>query len=744
MLRARTAVRPSARRPLRVESLEDRAVPATAVLTGATLRITAAEGETIALAPQAGQPAGHLTVTDGSATPVFATAGTPVRNVVVKFNAVDQGTLTVAAGLDLPGSLIVKGALAATTVTLGTDVTVGRGFSFRAAPGAAADTLAFGDGLFVGRALHLRLGGGTNAVAFADGTVARGVNIAGGAGTDTVTVGTTAGGVEPVLEIGRKMTVRLGNGANAFTGDGTVGLSVGRGLAYAGGAGADVVDFADAAADPQLTVGRRLSVALGDGANRAAFDALTVGRAAVITGGAGTDDFSIDGAGSVGKWMDLRLGDGANTAVVGFSLNPFAVGGTLAYAGGAGDDAVTLGALTVGRHLKVALGESTGAGQKLAVGDGSPVVDGQDKFVRPPFEVHGNTVVTGGAGGDVIALDFLTARGRIRIAARAGDDRVSLGQSAVTRPTLIRLGTGADTLVVDPTAAAQDERYVTGLGLTLECVTTLLEQVVTTGLTALQIGNLVEELNALGLSVAELTGLAACLAPLGLSAAGVDDLLACVARDGVLDLVAALPGLGLTPAVLTDLLVDVRAGDLVGLTLDLTAALPGLTAGEIAGLAALFGAADVLTLLDTAAGLGCGEGLVAGLIDTVAGLGLSDVDLTRLLTALRAVDCTTALLGQVLTGVCLVDPAGLDLSLCDLGTVLTVVQGNRPVASAVGSFAVFGDAGDDRVTLGAVDGVQFNGRVWLDGGAGADVLVSHADNDYRGAGNRETFETGDL
>jgi hypothetical protein len=211
MLRARNVVRPSAnRRPLRVESLEDRAVPATAVLTGATLRITAAEGETIAIAPQAGQPAGHLTVTDGSATPVFATTGQPVRNVVVKFNGVNQGALTVASGLDLPGRLRINGALAATSVTLGTDVTVGRGLIFRAAPGVAADTLTFGDGLAVGRGVSLKLGDGPNSVAFGDGTIVRGVTVSGRTGADTVTVGTTAGGVAPVLEVGGMMTVRLG------------------------------------------------------------------------------------------------------------------------------------------------------------------------------------------------------------------------------------------------------------------------------------------------------------------------------------------------------------------------------------------------------------------------------------------------------------------------------------------------------------------------------------------------------
>lgn len=623
-----------ARRSLSITTLEDRTVPASAVFSAGTLTIVADNNETVTVAPGTGGGVGSVTVSDGGATPVFTGQG--VKNIVVRFDSVSQGTLELETGLAVGGNVRVFGASSATSVDVAQDVSVGRGFYFRGL-GAANDSLNFAGDLALGRA-DLRLGDGNNSVTFDGGTIAK-----------------------------------------------------------------------------------RLLVTAGDG----------------------DDTFAVNGSLSVGKGLHLNMGHGTNSATVGFDLDPVTIGKSFKYTGGDGVDTVSLGAVTIGRNMQVRLGN--GANQSLNVGDGTPTVVG-GQLQNPPVTVGRHVLVRGGDGADTINLDYLTARGRIVVKAGAGDDQVSITQSEVTRKTTIRLGEGQDTLLVDGQPSQQGTGLLGGLGLPLVVIENLLTIIRTTAVDAIALGDFISVIEGLGLTTAQILSLVDCLLPLDLGALDTGSFLDRFTSPAHLDLIDRLVGFGLSTVEIDELLDLSLAGNILGLTLNLNLLLSGQPLAIINGLLADLTGNDFRSLLTEADGFGLDVGIVRTLLTTLSGLGLGDLELSQLITCLTSLDVTSGVLCGILTQVTTVVEQIVSLVGIDLGFICGVISfSSLGGDSQVQKFRVYGGKGADTVTLGgAGGGTEYTGRVVLKGGEGTDTLDDRGNNDYRASNNKEDFEVGNM
>ncbi|HKB02487.1 MAG TPA: hypothetical protein VKD90_09715 [Gemmataceae bacterium] len=436
--------RPASRRPARLalEHLEDRATPATAVYSPLTqtLFVTAGEGDRLTVAPVANKPVGYLTVTDTQHTAtVFNSdaANQSVRNLVVKFGAAQSGGLTFNADARIGGSLKVSGATLTTIVNvLGS---VGGNFLYTAAPTSGFDHVDVESSAQVAGNMTLNLGEGDNEVCLNGGLVRGNVLVTAGAGADHVHV-TYSGDVT----IGGSAAFRLGDGANTLLGEGLAHtVRVGANFVYTGGAGIDQFDLDGSGT--ALAAGGMVRVTLGTptafDANVAAFEALSAGRAMSFTGGLGSDTVTVSGALSVGGGLSVALGEGTNrfdTNLLGEGTNSIAR--NFRYLGGAGTDTVLLDVASVGRNANVTLGE--GANQTLSVGGKGPT----------GVSIYGNLKVTGGSGVDNIGLQRLYVGGALTVQAGAGADAVLTDDIDVAGATRLNLGTGNDLFALETLA----------------------------------------------------------------------------------------------------------------------------------------------------------------------------------------------------------------------------------------------------------------------------------------------------
>ena len=349
---------------LAVEALEDRATPATAVYSALTqtLSITAAEGNRVVVAPLPNEPAGYIQVTEtqGAAT-VFNSdvANRAVRNLVVRFGAVNSGGLTLNADLRLGGNLSVFGAR--TTQELDLLGTFGGNVTYTAAPGAAFDDLDIEATAQVGGNMTVAGGGGENTVRLKGGTVRGNLTISGGAAIDRVELTATSD-----LNVGGSAAFNLGNGTNTVVGVALHLVRVGTNFTFTGGAGNDTFDLDGSGST--LQVGQDAKFTFGKptafDANVATFEALNAGRNVTFIGGAGSDSITFSGGLVAGGNVTANLGEGTNSFdsnLLGSGVN--SIGGGFTYTGGAGGDGVSLDGTSIGRNMTVTLGESGGASQ---------------------------------------------------------------------------------------------------------------------------------------------------------------------------------------------------------------------------------------------------------------------------------------------------------------------------------------------------------------------------------------------
>lgn len=431
--------RPAAQ--LALQSFENRVTPATAVYSALsqTLTVTAAEGDQIAVASLTGQPTGYLQVleTQGAATVFHSSAvGQAVRNLVVKYGNVQSGTFTLDATAKIGGSLTIAGAISIQTVNLAGTVSGSAAYTANAL--AMFDVVNLEGTAMIGGNLTLAMKDGSNTVRLKGGTVCGNVKVSGGADDDTVEV-TEAGDVA----IDGSASFLLGNGANTFLGKGPVGIAstlyVGSTFTYIGGTGNDKLNLdvsgtaLDVGGDAKVTLGNKQ---VFDG-NVATLEALRAGRNITFSGGIGNDTVVATGALEAKGNVSLNLGAGDNT----FDSNQQGIGtnsiaGKFTYAGGPNGDLVNLDALTIGKTMTVALGESNGSSQGLFAGLKSP--DG--------VTVFGSAKVTSGSGNDGVLFRRTYIGGTLTVKTGAGNDTVALDDTNVAGATLIDLGAGDDLL----------------------------------------------------------------------------------------------------------------------------------------------------------------------------------------------------------------------------------------------------------------------------------------------------------
>ncbi len=345
-----------------------------------------------------------------------------------------MGALTVRLGDGTnTWSMTDDGSLLATALT----VTAGKG----------DDTLAFNiqGGTNLRGAVIMTLGDGSNSWSITTGAGLRATALTFTGGKNDDLFSLASGRVDVLGSI----TVNLGSGlgTEAQPNSNTLfiapesSLFVGGHLTISGGA---QTDTANILATTARILGN-LTLALGDGTNNVTLlgDLFHISGNLAYTGGKGDDIFTVtmpDPAANltVGRVVSLSMGDGANQVF----FNP-ANGtlGSVVYKGGSGSDQLYLGHFTETTLITVLGGIST----NLGAGTGQT-------FRLKNIAVHGAlTVVTASlaAQSDVLIFRDSTLNGPVNITAGAGNTGISVENSTFRGNTIARLGAGNDLLELD-------------------------------------------------------------------------------------------------------------------------------------------------------------------------------------------------------------------------------------------------------------------------------------------------------
>jgi hypothetical protein len=421
----------------RLQTLEDRATPATAAYAALsqTLTIVAADGDQVSVAALAGSPTGYIQVSETQAgETVFDSAAKSqaVRNLVVKFAGVDSGGFVLNSGVQLGGNLSISGAKATQIVDL--LGTVGGYVRYTANILSAFDDIDVESSAVIGRNLSINLGAGSNTVRLKGGLIRGNLKIVGGVNDDSVDV-TESGDVT----VNGSAAIRLGDGTNRVKAIGLAKtLRVGANFSYVGGSGNDTFDMdgfggaLEAGANARFVFGSPLvfDSNLGD------FEALRAGRNIVFAGGVGNDTVIVTGAMEAGRNVSLRLGNGDNS----FDSNQEGMGtnnivGGFTYLGGLDGDIVSLDAINIGK-ANVSLGESGGATQAFSTGTKNPA----------GVTVYGDMKVTGGADTDAVILRRTYIGNKLSVMTLSGNDIVTIDDTDVAAATTIDMGLGDDVL----------------------------------------------------------------------------------------------------------------------------------------------------------------------------------------------------------------------------------------------------------------------------------------------------------
>jgi hypothetical protein len=422
---------------LAVSALEDRCTPATAVYAAATqtLTVTAAAGDMIDVAHIAALPTGYIIVSDGATVFDSSLAAQPVRNLVVHFDGVNTGALTLLSGLRLGGNVSIFGAQVIQAFS--NLATIGGNLTYTASTNAD-DTLTFHDATRIGGNLKLNLGAGTNTVRLRGGQVGGNLSVIGLAGADSVELAATSD-----LWVGGSASFNLGDGDNTVTGVGTFEFAIGKSLTYKGGSGADTFDMQFTGTS--LRIGGNFSANLGDAVpmfpgNTIDLNFADIGGDLSVTGGASRDTFILANDLTLGGNLTANLGDGVNQ----FNLDDWihlagnVIGGNLSYTGGADTETVMLRNTTVYKNVSVKLGDGN---QTIEVG-----------HAAHPTTIYGSLKIAGGAGHDWFAVKATYVGNGMTLQTGADDDEIRLDDVTIAGPTSINLGAGNDQLLVETVA----------------------------------------------------------------------------------------------------------------------------------------------------------------------------------------------------------------------------------------------------------------------------------------------------
>jgi hypothetical protein len=353
-------------------------------------------------------------------------------------------SLAAAASLSIAGAAVFGLGAGTNTVVTADPCQIGGSLTYTGGTGADTFQVGTAEPLFVAGNLTLNLeppnGFGTNGMLLNSLKVGGTVSIAGGKGTDTLTVGDD-------VFIAKDLIASLGAGRNTGTlAGGTAGTRVMGRLRWVGGAGEDRVSVSN------LLVGRHLLVALGDntapvnGQGCEVSGTVQVLGSVGITGGAQADIIQLDGAMFVER--ALTVNGGASGPDVIQVLGGVRVSGATTLVTAAGNDLVEVNAaLFLGTFTA-----STGAGNDTVRFDqsnvfGTTVINtaaGNDliaieTLAQPNVSTFGSAVAfLGGTGDDVLRVSTGTGPaqfgGRVKLDGGVGNDQMDLGTTVVTTP----------------------------------------------------------------------------------------------------------------------------------------------------------------------------------------------------------------------------------------------------------------------------------------------------------------------
>lgn len=428
---------------LALHSLEERATPAaipTYVPGNRTLTIVAGNNDQISVESPVGSPPGYLKVTElvGN-TVVFdssAPAGRAVTNLIVRFDKVANGTVTVSPTTRIGGLLGVFGATGTQSVsiagTIGGDVTY-------VPTKDAVDTVAFEASTQVGGKVNVKLGNGDDSAEIKGGFFGGDVLIQGGLGGDTVRLLQDFD-----VRISGTATFALGNGNNNLISTGGNLLDVGKNFVYKGGTGTDTVSLrtVNGGTNSVLRTGGDMLFTLDNtpiagGANELDLNRVTAGGKISIIGGAGSDNVEIAGDVTTGGDLSLSLLDGSNYLNTNANTNAdHRIGGNFSYKGGIHYDYLYLDGATIGKGVTVDLGKSD-------------VTQGFEMGNYIPVTVLGSVKIVGGNKRDTVSLHRTFIGGKLSILTAAGNDAVEIDDVLVSGFTFIGLGDDWDTLDIE-------------------------------------------------------------------------------------------------------------------------------------------------------------------------------------------------------------------------------------------------------------------------------------------------------
>jgi hypothetical protein len=438
---------------LSVQTLEERATPATFVYKGIsrTLTVTAAEGDQLTLSQIAGKPTGYIALTEATAGNVFRSDnpnGHIVRNLIVQFSAVNTGALTVDSSAHLGGFLTVFGAQQ--TQSLTSDGTYGNGLYYHGT-GTANDTVALSKDTRVGGKVDLELGDGTNTAFLRGGFIGGDLIVNSLGGTDTINMLSGAD-----LRVHGSATFNLGNGTNVLRATGANLLDVGKTCTYQGGIGKDSIFLRSVDAntfDSSLRTGQdavfNLSTNPADAsANDVEINQITTGGNLSINGSGGTDTAQFSGPVTVGGDFLAKMFEGTNLLNPNLNGIPDSnqIGKNFRYSGGAGEDEVWLDGTSIGRAVDVSLGNVQSsppdpAGQFFKAGTFAPNtvygafgvksgVNGNNTIVLHRDYIGNGLTITTGSGNDFVGIDDTQISGHTLIDLGPGNDVFSCERSA--------------------------------------------------------------------------------------------------------------------------------------------------------------------------------------------------------------------------------------------------------------------------------------------------------------------------
>jgi hypothetical protein len=345
-------------------------------------------------------------------------------------NVITIGTVTAAASLDLlcgTGNFTLEGNVASTYDISNTGVNTG---AVNIAGGTGARTITIGGG----------------------GTGAKTINIGAAASADIITIGDATGAGSLDLVCGTGNFTLEGNVATTYdisnTGvnTGAVNIAGGTGARTitigGGGTGAKTINIGAAASADLITIG----------------DATGAGSLDLACG---TGNFTLEG--NVATTYDISA-TGVNTGTVTIAGG---TGARLITIGGGGTGAKTIDIGAAASADIITIGDTTGAGSlDLRCGTGNFTLEGN---TATTYDISGTGVNTGtitiggGTGAQTLAMMNSTGGKTVNIAAGAGANTVTIGSTNTTSSLVLQAGTGD--ITVTGTVKQIDAEFVEASGI---------------------------------------------------------------------------------------------------------------------------------------------------------------------------------------------------------------------------------------------------------------------------------------